>query len=104
MWIEIKANPSMGLEAQDLLRWGGIPVATIKKRLGEDRPGSLPPHWECSLLERSGISTVKILLGLDTSREEARGHCEVALEDMGWSRTASPRPTQQQEMDDVECL
>lgn len=96
-WIRIAANGSMGIEAQDLLRWGGIPVAVIKKRLSG--VGDLPPHWECSLLECSGISTRQLIFGLDMSREEVQGQCEEQLNYMGWERDGKRSPEEKANVD-----
>jgi hypothetical protein len=91
MWTRIGANASVDIEAHDLLRWGGVPVATIKKRLaGDDRRG-LPPRWECSLLECSGVSARPLTLGLDLPLSEVKGRCETELKSMGWTRNGVAR-------------
>jgi hypothetical protein len=100
MWTRVPANPGMGMEAQDLLRWGGAPVASVKKRLNGE--SQLPPRWECSLLVRSGTSTMTIVLGLDMSIEDVKARCEMELEELGWTRAGNPVPKYKEEEDNVD--
>lgn len=74
-WLKLPANSGMGLEAQDLLRWKGIPVASVKRQ---------ESNWECSCLNLTGISCVRMELPLTMSLEQVRDAVETMLESMGW--------------------
>jgi hypothetical protein len=69
------ANGGTGVEAQEILRWQNAPVASVKKR---------SDHWECSLLNRSGISTETFAPPLRYRIEQVRELCEKKLVEMGW--------------------
>lgn len=77
MWIQLKAQPSLMLEAQDILRWHNAPVCSVKRRAH---------GWECYLLECSGISTRPLLLPPELKIEDVRARCEAALVKMGWTQ------------------
>jgi hypothetical protein len=75
VWSRLQANHGMGLEAQELLRWHGAPVACIKKR---------NERWECSLLLISGISTEPLFRLLDLDLDTVKQMCEDRLVELGW--------------------
>lgn len=76
-WVSVASNGGMGIEAQQLLRWSGVPVACVKKR---------SEHWECSLMNAGGISTTPLELPIAMELESIKSHCEELLVQMGWTR------------------
>lgn len=84
-WTHIKGSPGMGLEEQHLLRWQGVPCATLKPA---PRQGPLPfeeegkDRWRLSLLLRGGMSahTTIVLAPLDRAKEAA----EHMAREQGW--------------------
>jgi len=84
-WVHIAAVAGMGVEAQELLRWHGKPVCSLK-------PSS--DGWRASLLNLDGFGATPLLFGNEPLMM-AKIRCEQQLLLMGWKRpseTSHPEP------------
>ena len=81
-WVHVAANSGMGVEKQELLRWHGKPVCSLK----ESSDG-----WRASLLNLDGYAARTVLIA-SVPVETAKMIVEGALLTMGWTRPDTPHP------------
>jgi hypothetical protein len=82
-WVHVAANGGMGVEKQELLRWHGKPVCSLR----ESSDG-----WRASLLNLDGYAARQLLIS-NEPLDMAKIRCEQHLLLMGWTRPiAHPEP------------
>ena len=81
-WVHVAANGRMGVEKQELLRWHGKPVCSLK----ESSDG-----WRASLLNLDGFGARTVLIS-NEPMDMTKIRCEQHLLLMGWTRPDTPHP------------
>jgi len=83
-WTRIAPAPGMGLQEQWTFRPHTMPpLCSLRTADGA---------WDASMLNRSGISTVKVVISRQLALAETQRCCEATLREMGWSWTEAIGP------------